>query len=216
MRALLSLNLDELMAKIRAEVSARGPAPSSAPPQAPAAPTRPSAASSAARERVLALLATAARYAPVSSLLPEFVGWGLLKRSVAVPLSRAVMYLSRFITNKQAIFNQAILDAVRELIELASASGASPETVEALRIQVRRLAIEVRSLQAAAPQAVAAEANAPASAPAQVAVAARLESLAVRMAAIEAQLARLSPAPASQERAPEGVTPIGRRSRSEP
>lgn len=176
-----SINLDELMAKIRAEVSARSgstPAPAASPaPQAPVPAV-------GARARVQSALATAARYAPLSSLRAEFVGWGRVKKSVAVPLSLAVSYLSRFITSKQAMFNQAILDAVRELDALAGAGGVAPEVVESLRIQVRRLALEVRALQEAGPAAAATEASAPAS----VALAAKVESLAVRMAALEEQL----------------------------
>lgn len=205
-----SINLDELMAKIRAEVSARG---ASAPPAADAPAPAPQAPAivAGARARVQEHLATAARYAPLASLRAEFAGWGRVKKGVAVPLSRAVSYLSRFITSKQALFNQAILDAVRELDALAGAGGVAPEAVESLRIQVRRMALEVRALQAAGPAAPAVEASAPASA----AMAARLESLTVRMAALEEQLDRLW-APPAQERAREGVTPISRRTRSEP
>ncbi|HVE87404.1 MAG TPA: hypothetical protein VND93_31320 [Myxococcales bacterium] len=185
------LNLDELMARVRAEVSARGTPPSTA-----------------ARHRVLELLATAARYAPVSSLVPEFVGWSLLRRSVAVPLSRAVMYLSRFITNKQALFNQALVDAARELTGLA---GAGADASEELRLQVQRLSLEVRALQEAAPSAAEPGARAPAAA----ALAARLESVAVRLEALEAQVAR-PPPPPGPESGREGATPIGRRARPEP
>src|SRR5436190_586763 len=102
-----SLNLDELMAKIRAEVGARAQAPSpAAPPAAPQVPV----ALVGARARIQQLLETAARYAPLSSLRAEFAGWGRLKKSVAVPTSWAVAYLTRFITSKQSLFNQAILD----------------------------------------------------------------------------------------------------------
>ncbi|HEY8207164.1 MAG TPA: hypothetical protein VIG99_06775 [Myxococcaceae bacterium] len=189
-----SLNLDELMAKIRAEVGARAQAPSpAAPPPAPQAPV----ALSGARARIQQFLETAARYAPLSSLQAELASWGPVKKSVALPVTRVVAYLSRFITSKQALFNQAVLDAVRELDALAGAGGVAPEAVESLRIQVRRLMIEVRSLQmGSAPPAGATEA----SSPAQVAVAARLESLSSRMAALEEQVARLVPEAAERPR----------------
>jgi len=187
-----SLNLDELMAKIRDEVSARdGSTSSSTAPAAsapsPAAPVP--AVPPASHERLQGLLATAARYAPLSSLMPEFVGWGLLKRGVAVPLSRGVMYLSRFITNKQALFNQAILEAVQELSRTSGAGGATPEALESLRVQVRRLKIDLSSLRMSAPSS----ADAAPGAPASVAMAARLESLTARMDAAEELLARLVP-----------------------
>ena len=114
-----SLTLDEMMEAIRQEVrqrrAAQRPAHSL---QGDLLSMRWSAGqpvNSADWDRIGQNLGVAEQFAPISSLQPQFVEWGKYRRTVARGVARGVMYVSQFITNKQARFNESLLAAVRDL-----------------------------------------------------------------------------------------------------
>jgi SAM-dependent methyltransferase len=180
--------LDQMMAGIRDELRRRqagGAAPAAPPPDRSGLSGTHEGPSWAPFDRHAQ---TAAEYAPVSSLEPQFKEWSGVRRKVALRTARAVQFLARFITNKQAIFNEAILGAVREL---ARHLQAMPEhrfelarAVESQGLELQRLKLEVQALRRSMDQAPAS----PGEGKAPVQWAARLDSLADRISALEEEL----------------------------
>ena len=138
-------SLDELMQSIRDELSGRPVdrrAEAAQPERAPRSAARTDAHHTFGR--IEQHLQTARTYAPISQLIPQFIGWSRTRKTLARGAARGVMYFSQFITNKQAKFNEAITAAVQELVSLAHAAQAREEDVH-LQLDLQNESFELFS-----------------------------------------------------------------------
>jgi SAM-dependent methyltransferase len=109
-----AINIDELMAKIRAEVARRRVGYTTVDSQ-----PRSTEGTVATIDwsRLRGSLGTAEQYAQIGTFLPGWPRFGRVKRRVARLTARMVLYVSDFLTNRQRAFNNAVLQALNFLGE---------------------------------------------------------------------------------------------------
>jgi len=123
-------------------------------------------------------------YAPLSSLLPQFLEWSPYRRAIAQRIAKGVMYVSKFMINKQTLFNEAIFSAVQELSQQARAQAVHSTELERLLDNVES---RVRALAARGAVRNESTATDPEAA-FRVPLEARLQALTERLEALEATL----------------------------